>query len=131
MKVALAVLADAANVATGRRRAVTIAEAITIIEAQPGYAIVVTPDRAGGRTVYVARHPALPGCMSHGDTPEEAISNLAEARGLYLEAAGRRGVRVPEPVPGPDVMITTPVAEPAPVQATQTRWRLMTGSAQI
>ena len=36
----------------------------------------------GGYTVYV---PSLPGCISEGDTKEEAISNIKEAIELYLE----------------------------------------------
>ena len=36
----------------------------------------------GGFTVYV---PSLPGCISEGDTEEEAINNIQEAIELYLE----------------------------------------------
>jgi len=36
----------------------------------------------GGFTVYV---PALPGCISEGDTVEEARQNILEAIALYLE----------------------------------------------
>ncbi len=36
----------------------------------------------GGYTVFV---PALPGCISEGDTKEEAIENIKEAIALYLE----------------------------------------------
>ncbi len=36
----------------------------------------------GGYTVYV---PALPGCISEGDTKEEALNNITEAIELYLE----------------------------------------------
>lgn len=44
--------------------------------------IVLEPDEEGGYTVYV---PALPGCISEGDTKEEAINNIKEAIELYLE----------------------------------------------
>ncbi|HIJ65297.1 MAG TPA: type II toxin-antitoxin system HicB family antitoxin [Candidatus Hydrogenedentes bacterium] len=37
----------------------------------------------GGYTVHV---PSLPGCVSEGDTEEEAIENVREAIMLYLEA---------------------------------------------
>lgn len=37
----------------------------------------------GGYTVYV---PSLPGCISEGETKEEAINNITEAIELYLEA---------------------------------------------
>ena len=36
----------------------------------------------GGYTVYV---PALPGCVSEGDTLDEARANIREAIALYLE----------------------------------------------
>jgi predicted RNase H-like HicB family nuclease len=36
----------------------------------------------GGFTVYV---PSLPGCISEGDTHDEAIANIREAIELYLE----------------------------------------------
>ncbi len=37
----------------------------------------------GGYTVYV---PSLPGCISQGETREEALKNIKEAIELYLEA---------------------------------------------
>lgn len=50
------------------------------------WATIVVPDQlSDGSIVYVARHPELPGCMSHGSTPDEARENLADARELYLE----------------------------------------------
>jgi predicted RNase H-like HicB family nuclease len=36
----------------------------------------------GGYTVYV---PALPGCISEGETVEDALTNIREAIELYLE----------------------------------------------
>ncbi|MBO8143309.1 MAG: type II toxin-antitoxin system HicB family antitoxin [Thermodesulfobacterium sp.] len=44
--------------------------------------IVLEPSEDGGYTVYV---PSLPGCISEGDTVEEAIKNIKEAIELYLE----------------------------------------------
>ena len=44
--------------------------------------VVFEPSEEGGYTVYV---PALPGCISEGDTREEALSNIQEAIELYLE----------------------------------------------
>ncbi len=43
---------------------------------------VFEPAEEGGFTVYV---PSLPGCISEGDTFEEAVENIKEAVGLYLE----------------------------------------------
>jgi predicted RNase H-like HicB family nuclease len=44
--------------------------------------VVLEPSAEGGYTVYV---PSLPGCISEGDTLEEALTNIQEAIGLYLE----------------------------------------------
>ena len=44
--------------------------------------IVFEPSDEGGYTVYV---PSLPGCISEGDTKEEALKNIKEAIELYLE----------------------------------------------
>ena len=44
--------------------------------------IVLEESDEGGFTVYV---PSLPGCISEGDSEEEAIKNIKEAIELYLE----------------------------------------------
>ena len=44
--------------------------------------VVLEPSEDGGYTVYV---PGLPGCISEGDTREEALDNIREAIELYLE----------------------------------------------
>ena len=44
--------------------------------------IVLEPSDEGGYTVYV---PSLPGCISEGDTRDEAMKNIREAIDLYLE----------------------------------------------
>ncbi len=44
--------------------------------------IVLEPSDEGGYTVYV---PALPGCISEGDTVDDAVRNISEAIELYLE----------------------------------------------
>jgi predicted RNase H-like HicB family nuclease len=44
--------------------------------------IVLEPSNEGGYTVFA---PSLPGCISEGDTYEEAIRNIKEAVELYLE----------------------------------------------
>jgi predicted RNase H-like HicB family nuclease len=44
--------------------------------------VVLEPSDEGGYTVTV---PALPGCISEGDTREEALRNIREAIQLYLE----------------------------------------------
>lgn len=46
------------------------------------FKVVFEPSDEGGYTVYV---PSLPGCISEGDTLEEALANIREAISLYLE----------------------------------------------
>ncbi len=56
------------------------------------YTAVFEPDEElGGYTVYI---PALPGCISEGDTFEQAAANIREAAVLYLEVMkGRSAAR--------------------------------------
>jgi predicted RNase H-like HicB family nuclease len=44
--------------------------------------VVIEPSEEGGYTVTV---PSLPGCISEGDTREQALINIREAIALYLE----------------------------------------------
>jgi predicted RNase H-like HicB family nuclease len=44
--------------------------------------IVLEPSEEGG---YTATVPALPGCISEGDTKEQALKNIEEAIRLYLD----------------------------------------------
>lgn len=44
--------------------------------------VVLEPSDEGGYTVYV---PSLPGCISEGESIEEALNNIQEAIELYLE----------------------------------------------
>ncbi|MCA1598361.1 MAG: type II toxin-antitoxin system HicB family antitoxin [Chloroflexi bacterium] len=41
--------------------------------------------------------PDLPGCMSQGRTPDEALQMIREAQELWLEGALAKGVSIPEP----------------------------------
>lgn len=44
--------------------------------------VILEPSEDGGYTAIV---PTLPGCLSEGDTREEALKNIQEAIELYLE----------------------------------------------
>jgi len=44
--------------------------------------VILDPQKEGGFTAHV---PSLPGCISEGDTREEALKNIKEAIELYLE----------------------------------------------
>lgn len=61
------------------------------------YDTVIVPDTCGSSPCFVAKHPELPGCMSHGSTPEEAIANLRDATELYIESLLEDGLDVPLP----------------------------------
>ena len=62
------------------------------------YRTDVKPDRTTDDNLcYVASHPELSGCMSHGDTTEEAIDNLKEAKLLYITTLFEEGKAIPLP----------------------------------
>jgi predicted RNase H-like HicB family nuclease len=46
------------------------------------FKVVLEKSDEGGYTAYV---PSLPGCVSEGDTKEDALKNIQEAIELYLE----------------------------------------------
>ncbi len=46
---------------------------------------------------WVAEIPDLPGCVADGDTPDEAVESLEEAKRLWIEARLENGHPVPEP----------------------------------
>ncbi len=47
---------------------------------------------------YVTGVPELPGCMSDGETPEDAIKNTQLIIQVWLECAKEDGREIPEPV---------------------------------
>lgn len=57
------------------------------------YTVHFLPAEEGGYTVVV---PALEGCVTEGDTFEEAQCNAAEAIELYLESLQDRGLPLPD-----------------------------------
>ena len=56
------------------------------------YTVVLEREADGG---YVATVPALPGCVSQGDTCDEATRNIREAADLYIEDCIAAGDPVP------------------------------------
>ena len=56
------------------------------------YKVVLEPQDEGGYTVYV---PALPGCVSQGETSDEAMANIKEAIEVYRESLKARGISLP------------------------------------
>ncbi|MGH7492538.1 MAG: type II toxin-antitoxin system HicB family antitoxin [bacterium] len=56
------------------------------------YRVLIEQDEDG---MYVAEVPALPGCISQGQTRSEALTNIQEAIQAYMESLLKHG----EPVP--------------------------------
>ncbi len=72
------------------------------------YSIHVVPDETTeGSACYLAYHPELEGCMSHGTTVGEAIQELHAACELYLSALKELG----EPIPSPSTNQTMVIWE--------------------
>ena len=61
------------------------------------YEIVIRPlsEEDGGG--FLATVPELPGCMSDGETPQEALENVYDAIICWMEATREMGRPVPEP----------------------------------
>ena len=61
------------------------------------YPIVLIPDPE--EQVWYVRIPLLPGCMTDGRTPAEALKSLDEAKTLWFEVALEDGDDIAEPGP--------------------------------
>ena len=55
--------------------------------------VLIHPAEEGG---YWAELPALPGCVSEGDTVDEVLSNIREAAEGWMEVATERAHGDPE-----------------------------------
>ena len=67
------------------------------------YTVILQKEEDGGFVVTV---PVLPGCVSQGDTREEALRNIEEAIEVYLEDVRAAG----EPVPVEDARAFVEIA---------------------
>jgi predicted RNase H-like HicB family nuclease len=56
------------------------------------YTVILEREEDGG---YVASVPALPGCVSQGNTRTEALNNIREGTELYVEDCREAGDPVP------------------------------------
>jgi predicted RNase H-like HicB family nuclease len=63
------------------------------------YPVLIEPLRAEDGGGFFATVPDLPGCMSDGETPEEAIVNVQEAIACWMEGAHALGRPIPPPYP--------------------------------
>jgi predicted RNase H-like HicB family nuclease len=55
------------------------------------YKVILEPQEEGGYTVTV---PSLPGCISEGDTYDEALVNIRDAINLYLDSLQADGLPI-------------------------------------
>ena len=67
------------------------------------YRIFLRKEPEGGYTVTV---PSLPGCVTYGETIDEAVKMAKEAIGLYIETLAAQG----EDIPVEDNLFETTVA---------------------
>ena len=56
------------------------------------YRVILQPAEEGGYTVFA---PALPGCISEGDTKKEALINIQEAIQGWIEVSRAYGDYIP------------------------------------
>jgi len=71
------------------------------------YAVIFEPAEEGGYTAVV---PALPGCVSEGDSLEETRRNSREAMKGYLETLVAHGGSIPDDITGEPLCEKTSVA---------------------
>ena len=64
-------------------------------EPQYPFNINKLPDEEGGG--YLIEFPDLPGCISDGETIDEAIANGKDALSCWIETAKRYGDEIPQP----------------------------------
>ena len=59
------------------------------------YRLEIVEDQEEG--VYVVSYPDLPGCITCGDTIEDAMNNAKDAKKAWIEAALEEGIEINEP----------------------------------
>lgn len=61
------------------------------------YEVHIRPLAVADGGGFLATAPDLPGCMSDGETPEEALANIQDAIAAWIEAARESHLDVPPP----------------------------------
>ncbi len=71
------------------------------------YAVVLTPTTYDDEVGYTVTVPSLPGCITEGDTVDEALSEAREVIALFLETMEELG----RPIPPSDEVLTHPLSD--------------------
>lgn len=58
------------------------------------YTVIFHPSPEGGFAVEIKE---LPGCLSQGDTKEEALKMIQDAKAAWIDIAMQDGEKIPEP----------------------------------
>ncbi|MGH2561465.1 MAG: type II toxin-antitoxin system HicB family antitoxin [Thermomicrobiales bacterium] len=79
------------------------------------YTVVLDPEPDG--SAYTVTVPVLPGCVTWGETIDEALANAREAIRVHVRGLAKAGD--PVPVESPDLIVTgvevkAPIGELAP-----------------
>jgi antitoxin HicB len=67
----------------------------------PYHVVIVRDEDEDGDVGYVAQVQELPGCISQGDTPEEAFESVRDAMYGWIKVALEDGKAIPEPAEEP------------------------------
>ena len=59
------------------------------------YVVVLKPTAYEDEVGYTVNVPSLPGCVTEGDTVEEALANAREAIAAYIASLEAEGLPVP------------------------------------
>jgi len=81
------------------------------------YTVILEPAEEGGYTAIV---PALPGCITEGDTFEQSIKMIKQAIGLYLESLKAHNESIPvgdQPSIATEVRVEFPASGRRPAYA--------------
>ncbi|MCL4365771.1 type II toxin-antitoxin system HicB family antitoxin [Patescibacteria group bacterium] len=73
------------------------------------YTVIFEPAEEGG---YVVSVPALPGCVTEGDTFEKAVEMIKDAMKGYLAVLKKEGLEIPKEE---DEVVVTKVSVPEPI----------------
>lgn len=89
-------------------------EQAQLLANRPYLSVVFLDKSTEGDPVYVALNPELEGCVSQGDTVEEARHNLNDARVDFVYFLLEDGLNIPEPhflSPQSPFILTVPTSE--------------------